>query len=295
MGALRFKTDPDGPFLDDNSNLPVPPWTSIGELQYVASLAESDDDSTELRKWLGMLMAPGSSLGGARPKANVADKNGDLWIAKFPSRNDTIDKAKWEFLAYKLAKESGINMSESKIEKVAGSFHTFFTKRFDRINNQRVHYASAMTMTGNNEEQLRDTRASYLDIALFIQNHGINISKDLAELWRRIVFNIAISNTDDHLRNHGFIALNGSWQLSPAFDINPSVDKEELSLNIDDNSGELDFELALSVIEYFRLQLADAKLVLSEVTQVVSTWEKVAKNIGIIRSEMELMHPAFRY
>jgi len=295
MGALRFKTDPEGPFLNDDNNLPVPPWTSIGELQFVAGLAESDEDSTELRKWLGMLMAPGSSLGGARPKANVADKNGNLWIAKFPSKNDTIYKAKWEFLAYKLATAAGINMSESKIEKVAGQYHTFFTKRFDRNMHNRVHFASAMTMTGNHEEQLRDNRASYLDIALFIQNHCSDVNKNLAELWRRIVFNIAISNSDDHLRNHGFIAVNGSWQLSPAFDINPSVDKDELSLNIDDNSGELNFDIALGVAEYFRLEPDDAIQILSEVTQAVSPWEKIAKQIGINRSEIELMQAAFRF
>jgi serine/threonine-protein kinase HipA len=294
MGAMRFKLDPDGPFLDDDSQTPVPPWTSVGELQHIADLVESGKNPKELNKWLIMLMAPGSSLGGARPKANVMDKSGQLWIAKFPSRNDTIDKAKWEFLAYKLAMAAGIRMSESRIEKVAGSSYTFFTKRFDRIREERVHFASAMTMTGNNEETLRDKRASYLDLSMFIQDHGGNIGEDLAELWRRIVFNIAVSNTDDHLRNHGFIIENGAWRLSPAYDVNPSIDKDELALNIDERSGALDFDLALTVAEYFRLTSIEAQTSLSKVLQVVRSWEKTAKQLGISRSEIEVMQPAFR-
>lgn len=295
MGALRFKLDPDGQFLSDDKNTPLPPWSSVGELQHIAELVESDNKTKELNKWLVMLMAPGSSLGGARPKANILDKSGHPWIAKFPSKNDTIDKAKWELLAYKLAIASGINMSDSKIEKVAGRFNTFFTKRFDRHNGERIHFTSAMTVTGNNEDTIRDTPASYLDLALFIQNQSGNTKADLTELWKRIVFNIAISNTDDHLRNHGFIIKNNNWQLSPAYDINPSIDKEELSLNIDENSGDLDFELALSVIDYFRLNLMEANNILSEVKTVVKNWEKTAKSIGIVRSEIELMRSAFRY
>lgn len=295
MGALRFKLNPDGPFMDDDRHAPVPPWTSIGELQHIAELVESGKESKELNKWLKILMAPGSSLGGARPKANITDKKGDLWIAKFPSRNDTMDKAKWEYLAYTLALQAGINMSPSRIEKVAGTQHTFFTKRFDRQNGERVHFASAMTMTGNNEDTIRDNPASYLDLALFIQNHAGNIKEDLAELWRRIVFNIAISNTDDHLRNHGFVINNGAWRLSPAFDINPSIDKEALALNIDEKSGDLEFDLALSVIEYFRLHRKEAESILSKIRNVVSTWEKTAKKMGIGRVEIELMRAAFRY
>jgi len=295
MGALRFKREPEGAFLDDDSQSPVPPWTSVGELQHIADLVESNKETKELNKWLIMLMAPGSSLGGARPKANIADKKGDLWIAKFPSKNDTTDKAKWEYLAYMLAQYAGINMSESRIKKVSGSYHTFFTKRFDRQHGERVHFASAMTMTGNNEDTIRENRASYLDLAVFIQDHAGNLKEDLTELWRRIVFNIAVSNTDDHLRNHGFVIQNGAWSLSPAFDINPSIDKEELALNIDENSGALEFDLALSVIEYFRLQRKEAESILSQVKEVVSNWEKTAKRIGIGSAEIEMMRPAFRY
>jgi serine/threonine-protein kinase HipA len=256
---------------------------------------ESDKNTSELNKWLVMLMAPGSSLGGARPKANILDKDGQLWIAKFPSKNDTIDKAKWEYLVYRLALIAGISMPESRIEQVAGNYSTFFTKRFDRVKGERIHFASAMTMTGNNEEILRDKRASYLDLSLFIQDHGGNIKEDLKELWRRIVFNIAISNTDDHLRNHGFIIDNGQWRLSPAFDVNPSTDKEELALNIDDNSGMLDFELAFSVSEFFRLSNEEAASILSRVRKAIGNWEKLAKQLGIRRAEIEMMRSAFRF
>jgi serine/threonine-protein kinase HipA len=295
MGALRFKRDIDGPFLDNDCDFPVPPWTSVGVLQHIADVVESGKDTKELNKWLVMLMAPGSSLGGARPKANIADNKGQLWIAKFPSKNDIIDKAKWEFLAYKLALAAGIKMSESRIEKVKGTYHTFFTKRFDRLNGERIHFASAMTMTGSTEEIMRDNRASYLDLSMFIQDHGGNIREDLAQLWRRIVFNIAVSNTDDHLRNHGFIIENGTWRLSPAFDVNPSIDQEELALNIDGESGSLDFDLAMSVIEYFRLHDKEARSILAQVLTAVGYWEKTARQIGISRAETELMHSAFRF
>jgi serine/threonine-protein kinase HipA len=151
-----------------------------------------------------------------------------------------------------------------------------------------------MNLTGNNEDTIRENPASYLDIVMFIQDHSGNIKHDLAELWRRIVFNIAVSNTDDHLRNHGFIINNDTWRLSPAFDINPSTDKEELALNIDENSGALQFDLALSVIEYFRLPRNEAESILSQVKEVVSNWEKTAKKIGIVNAEIEIMRPAFR-
>jgi serine/threonine-protein kinase HipA len=187
MGALRFKTDPEGPFLDNNFDNPTPPWSSIYELQEAAKALENDNQNSETRKWLGILMAPGSSLGGARPKANILDENGELWIAMFPSKNDFIDKAAWEYVAYILALKAGIEMAFCKIEKIQSNQNTFFTKRFDRLGKERIHFASAMTMTGNNEDTIRDNPASYLDIADFIQNHGTMIEHNLHQLWRRIV------------------------------------------------------------------------------------------------------------
>ena len=295
MGALRFKLDKHGPFLDDNHGLPTPPWASIRELQYGARVLELNEDSKEVNKWLAILMAPGSSLGGARPKANITDEAGHLWIAKFPSKGDTIDKGAWEFLAYKLALQCGIEMSESKIEKVTGNQHTFFTKRFDRQQSERIHFASAFTMTGQNEDTIKEHPASYLDMAEFIQYNGARNKKDLHQLWRRIVFHIAISNCDDHLRNHGFILSDNGWILSPAFDINPSVDKDGLALNIDTHNNELDFELAKTVGEYFQLSNAEMNIIIQEIKTKVSGWEKIAQKIGITRMEQELMRNAFRF
>lgn len=294
MGALRFKTDPNGDFLDNNKNASTPPWSSIRELQNAAYIFENDSENEEVNKWLAVLMAPGSSLGGARPKANILDNDKSLWIAKFPSKTDIIDKAAWEYLAYELAINAGIEMAPSRIEKIAGNHNTFFTKRFDRENGERIHFASAMTMTGNNEDTIRDNHASYLDIAEFISNHGANIDKNLHQLWRRIVFNIAISNTDDHLRNHGFILTNEGWILSPAYDLNPSIEKDGLALNIDTNNNALDFELAKSVGEYFRLNTTQMDEIINQVLTVVGNWKQTAKEIGIPRAEQELMASAFK-
>ena len=294
MGALRFKTELDGPFLDNNNETPTPPWSSVRELQQAANSFENDDNNEEAKKWLAILMAPGSSLGGARPKANILDENKELWIAKFPSKNDTIDKAAWEYLAYILATNAGINMAPCRIEKITGNYNTFFTKRFDREKGERIHFASAMTMTGNNEDTIRDNVASYLDLAEFISNYGVNIEENLHQLWRRIIFNIAISNTDDHLRNHGFILTDEGWILSPAYDLNPSIDKDGLALNIDTDNNTLDFELAKEVGEYFRLNDEQMNVIINEVLESVSQWKEIATKIGIPRSEQELMEKAFK-
>lgn len=293
MGALRFKKKLDEPFLDNNNETPTPPWSSVRELQQAANSFENDDNNEEAKKWLAILMAPGSSLGGARPKANILDENKELWIAKFPSKNDTIDKAAWEYLAYLLATKSGINMAPCRIEKIAGNYNTFFTKRFDREKGERIHFASAMTMTGNNEDTIRDNTASYLDLAEFISNYGANVEENLHQLWRRIIFNIAISNTDDHLRNHGFILTDEGWILSPAYDLNPSIDKDGLALNIDTNNNTLDFELAKEVGEYFRLDVEKMNIIINEILESVSQWKEIATKIGIPRSEQELMEKAF--
>lgn len=294
MGALRFKIHPEGPFLDDNNHTPTPPWSSIRELQNAAERFEKDENNEEIKDWLAILMAPGSSLGGARPKANILDENDELWIAKFPSKNDTLDKGAWEFLTYRLAIGAGIQMAPCAVQKIAGNHHTFFTKRFDREKKDRIHFASAMTMTGNNEDTIRDHPASYLDLAEFIQTYGTNVKENLKELWRRIVFNIAISNTDDHLRNHGFILTAGGWVLSPAYDLNPSTEKNGLSLNIDMDNNALDVELAISVGAFFRLDRPGMDKIIREVLESVGQWKQVADQIGISRAEKELMSGAFK-
>lgn len=295
MGALRFKLDPSGPFLETGSGITIPPWTTLGELQEAVRIIESDEDDEHIREWILMLIAPGSSLGGARPKTNFTDTSNSLWIAKFPSKSDTIDKAAWENLAYRLALKAGIIMSESKITRLTGPYSTFLTKRFDRIKKERVHFASAITMTGNFEEGLRDRKASYLEIAEFIKYSGSENEEDLHQLWRRIVFNISISNTDDHLRNHGFLLSNKGWRLSPAYDINPSIDKDGLSLNIDMDYNALDFDLAKSVGEYFMLNTKQMEEILTQIISVVAKWRTHANSIGIPKKEQEMMQPAFKF
>ncbi|WP_339656555.1 HipA domain-containing protein, partial [uncultured Salegentibacter sp.] len=292
---LRFKTDFDGPFLNNDNQNPTPPWSSLGELQEAVNQLENDDQSDAIRRWIAVLIASGSSLGGARPKANILDAQQNLWIAKFPSKTDTIDKAAWEFLAYKLALASGIEIAESKIEKITGQYHTFLTKRFDRDNGNRIHFASAMTMTGNTEEIIKDDSPSYLEIIEFIENYGVDVETNLHQLWRRIVFNIAVSNTDDHLRNHGFILKEKGWILSPAYDLNPSVEKDGLSLNIDMEDNALDFDLARSIGKFYRLNEEGMETILKEVLTVVKDWKSMASKLGIANKEIEIMSPAFRY
>lgn len=294
MGALRFKKDINGPFLDDDVENPTPPWSSLAELQEAVDHLENDEKSDAINKWLSILIAPGSSLGGARPKANVLDKDNHLWIAKFPSKTDTIDKAAWEFLAYKLAVDSGIKMAESRIEKIGTGYHTFLTKRFDRANGRRVHFASAMTMTGNTEEILKNHKPSYLDLVDFMETSGADVKENLHQLWRRIVFNIAISNTDDHLRNHGFILTPDGWILSPAYDLNPSTEKNGLALNIDMDDNSLDFGLVKSIGEFCRLDHREMEGIINEVLAIVKNWQTYAAEIGISPKEQQLMESAFK-
>ena len=258
MGALRFKLSPDDEFMDNNKAMATPPWTSIRDLEYASLQLEKENlkDDAEYAKWLNMLIAPGSSLGGARPKANILDNNGALWIAKFPSGHDTKDMGAWEAVTAEMARKCGIEMAESRAQKFSNRQHTFLTKRFDRINGKRIHFASAMTLLGYTDGTNSAEGVSYLELAEWIGRNCDNVSQNLEQLWRRIVFNIAVSNCDDHLRNHGFLLTPKGWTLSPAYDINPDEHGIGLKLNISEDDNSLDFELALSVAAYFGLDNA---------------------------------------
>jgi serine/threonine-protein kinase HipA len=293
MGALRFKLDPDGPFLDNDPHVPVPVWADLRALEHGVELIESDDES-KVNEGLALLLAPGSSLGGARPKANVLDEFRHPWIAKFPSRNDTRDQAAWEFLAYRLAGMAGIEVAEARLLSLSGRHSTFLTKRFDRQNGARIHFASATTMTGNSEDTIRDQPGSYLDLALFLQDHSSRITADLRQLWRRIVFHLMISDTDDHLRNHGFLLDAEGWRLAPAYDLNPSTDKDHLALNIDDENSAIDLDLARSVGEYFHLSRAGQEAIIAEVKGACRQWRAIAGELHISRVEQDAMAAAFR-
>lgn len=291
MGALRFCSE-DGVFLSSDTRMATPPWARLRDLEYACRKLESESGSDENEdKWLSLLIAPGSSLGGARPKANVLDINGGLWIAKFPSGMDSCDTAAWEYTINRLAEKSGINVPEAKLEKFSKYGSTFLSKRFDRIHAQRVHFASAMTLLGRMDG---DEDASYLDLAQFIITSCSDPERDLKQLWRRMAFSVAVGNTDDHLRNHGFLLGGDGWRLSPAFDVNPNPDGIVLSLNINEIDSSRDFDLLRSVAKYFRLNEKEADRTLKEVLASVSGWETIATAIGISRSNQARMRPAFK-
>lgn len=291
MGALRFKTDLTGDFLDNQNLFATPPISSLRELEYASMQVEREDQQdSDYLKWLSMLISPGSSLGGARPKASVIDQEQQLWIAKFPSRYDDYDIAAWEFVAYQLALSAGIEMALCRIEKFNQPYHTFLTQRFDRLRQQRLHFTSALTQLGYYDG---DYEASYLELAQFLTENGANSRADLAQLWRRLVFNIAISNTDDHLRNHGFIMAKNGWKLSPAYDLNPIPYGQGLHLNITDSDNRLDFSLAFEVANFFQLTQSQATQIYDEVRFSVSHWQKIAERVGISRSQQDLMKNAF--
>lgn len=298
IGALRFKLNKTADFLDNNAKLAAPPWTSLRELENACLALENPDVEKDdhYLSWLNMLIAPGGSLGGARPKASVLDENQHLWIAKFPSRNDSYDVAVWEILVNTLAKKSGINVANAQLKKLNNHYHTFLTKRFDRNkHNQRIHFASAMTLLQHQDGDDATTGASYLEIAAFIQQYGASPQHDLEQLWRRIVFNICVSNTDDHLRNHGFLfSPNKGWELSPAYDMNPNSLGDGLKLNISDNDNAQDLNLARDVAKYFHIKPQQANDIIHQIIQITSTWQQEAKALNISRMEQDYMQRAFR-
>jgi serine/threonine-protein kinase HipA len=291
MGGLRFKKNLDGRFLNDNMGYAAPPWTTLRELEAASlQLERSDLKAEDTIRWINLLIAPGASLGGARPKASVLDEKNELWIAKFPSINDKTDVGAWEMVACKLAEKVGIRMSEARVKKLNSPHHSFLAKRFDRQGIDRLHFASAMTLLGRNDGE---PGVSYLELVDFIQRFGANVKEDLEELFKRIVFNIGIKNTDDHLRNHGFLLTPKGWKLSPAFDINPVYFGTGLTLNISETDNSLDFELAMTVAPYFRLKDSQALSIIAQVKAARESWRNFANSLGIHRSEQELMEPAF--
>ena len=304
MGALRFKVPGSEAYQSSDTAMAAPPWSTLRDLEYASFLAEHEEDDAKLDPWLAMLIAPGSSLGGARPKASVIDGKGELWIAKFPGKDDERDWGAWEMLVADLARAAGIEMSECRVDSFSKRGSTFMTKRFDRQGEGRIHFASAMTLLGRTDPATSgrvsedgdnaDTGASYLELAEFIMRGGSRPDADLRELWKRIVFSIAVSNTDDHLRNHGFLLDTKGWRLSPAYDINPSPDSAGLSLAIDEHDNSLDFGLALSVAPYFRLSKPEAVSIIGMIQGAVSTWRERAKTLGIARKEIERMTRAFK-
>jgi len=296
MGGLRFKLEQDGAFLNNHKKMATPPWTSLRELEYASLQLEKEEaiNDPEYTKWLSMLIDPGSSLGGARPKASVLDEKGNLWIAKFPSSKDDKNTGAWEMVLHELAKVCGIHVPDARLLQFSGKHHTFLSKRFDRIQDKRIHFASAMTLLGYQDGADFHDGLSYLDIVAFIIQQGALVKADLEQLWRRVVFNILVSNTDDHLRNHGFILTNNGWQLSPAYDMNPNEMGSGLTLNISENSNEQDISLALETAKHYKLKKDEAIKILNDMQLEIAKWRTVAKKLGMGSSEIEQMKRAFR-
>lgn len=295
MGGLRFKLSPEGNFLNDDSTMAAPPWTSLRELEHASRKFEEDDaKDTDMLKWIGLLIAPGSSLGGARPKAGVMDTAGHLWIAKFPSIKDGRNVGAWEMVANVLAKNAGLNVATGNARKFNSDHHTFLSKRFDRNDQgERIHFASAMTLLGHTDGAGSDTGVSYLELVEFLSRHGADVSTDLEELWRRIVFSICIKNTDDHLRNHGFLISGDGWKLAPAYDMNPNEYGTGLALNISETDNSLHLDLAREVAGYFRVDKGKAEMIIETVKRSVKDWSKIAKKVGIPRPEQDQLAGAF--
>ena len=294
MGAIRFRLSPDGEFVNNDRAMAAPPWTSLRELEAASRNYEDESQSdSEHEKWLSMLIAPGSSLGGARPKANVLDPEGNLWIAKFPSKADSTDIGAWEMVTHQLARQVGLRLPECRLDKFSKNGSTFLTKRFDRNGNRRIHFASAMTLLGKTDGADYQDGTSYLDIAKFIMQYGAQPEADLRELWKRIVFSIAVKNTDDHLRNHGFLLTPQGWILSPAYDINPNPNGAGLALNISENDNALDFDLAREVASLFRIDTDAADSFIRQTEESIQNWRKIADRCALSRPAQDDMASAF--
>ena len=293
MGALRFKIDKDGEFLSNDKDMAVPAWTHLRELEDAAKHFEDDELSLDDR-WIKQLLGPGSSLGGARPKASVKDVDGSLWIAKFPSKNDEYNMGAWEKVVHDLARLCGLNVPESRLERFSNRGDTFLVKRFDRNGEDRIHFSSAMTMLNKTDGASAEDGTSYLDIVGFIRTAGCNVNDDLVELWKRIVFSMAVCNTDDHLRNHGFVLNKAGWRLSPMYDVNPNpYSNGYLSLNVDDNDNRISLDLAANCAKYFGIKNNANEMIKEIVCTVNDNWERIAKQYGIQKSSVEMMRSAF--
>ena len=290
QGALRFRTEDNNDFLFPGNLKSIPPLVNLTKL---LAATEKVVDFEERNSDLQLLLAPGSSLGGARPKASVIDKDGNLCIAKFPKKDDYTNNVLWEAVALTLAKNCGLNVQEWSLHK-AGKKNVIVLKRFDRNGTTRIPFLSAMSMLNaiDNDSQTH----SYLDIADAIRQNGAVPKEDLKELWKRIVFSILISNTDDHLRNHSFLYVNeAGWKLSPLYDVNPSCDnKNVLSTYITETDNSQSLDLALEVCEYFGTSMEAAKTIISDMKNKIKNWKTVAKQFGLSKSEIDKMEVAFK-
>lgn len=292
QGALRYRRPGEENFLA-HETLTVPPAASLRELEIVAReiTAKRIDDLKALRQWLKVLVAPGASLGGARPKASFTEANGSLWIAKFPSRDDTRDVGAWEGLAQQLAARAGIDVPASDLRRFSGEYHTFCVKRFDRTGVRRRFYASAMALLRKDQSE----GTSYLELAEFLHARGAKdyIEADLEQLYRRVAFNVAIGNRDDHLRNHGFLLTPTGWRLAPAFDLNPNTDRADHVLNIDESDNRPSLATVIETSEWYVGSKDRGRAIITEILHATRRWRQAAQALKIARADVELTATAF--
>ena len=292
QGALRFRLAGTDEFLG-NEKRAAPPITTLRELEAVAYQLSSRriHDLDALRKWLAVLVAPGASLGGARPKANFTEADGTLWIGKFPARDDDRDVGAWEYVVHGLATKAGIDVPPARLIRLNNDFHTFCVQRFDRMKGARRFYASAMTLLRKEHSE----GSSYIELAQFLRSSGdgAHVGADLSQLFRRVAFNVAVGNRDDHLRNHGFVLGANGWRLAPAFDVNPNIDKAEHVLNINDADSNPSLQTVLTTARFYGLTADQAKHIVEEVLDAVNGWRAVAKSAGISAGDIELTESAF--
>ena len=295
MGGFRFKESPDGEFINCDATLRIPPLTDIQVLVAASMEVEKSEERNLLpdKKWLLQLVHPGTSLGGARPKAGVLNEEGELCVAKFPSRNDEYDIGLWEHLSHLLAKEAGVEAAETRAITAGEKYHTLLSKRFDRTTDgRRRHFASAMTLLGLTDGCNAQTGNGYLDIVDFILQHCCNVEANLRQLYRRVAFSIAIGNSDDHFRNHGFLLTPKGWTLAPAYDLNPTFNDHQ-SLLINATTNRSDLQLLLASSEEYMIGKEEATHIIEEVKDGVSQWRSMAIRIGIAKREMDLFAQVF--
>lgn len=295
MGGFRFKESPDGEFINCDATLRIPPLTDIQVLVAASMEVEKSEERNLLpdKKWLLQLVHPGTSLGGARPKAGVLNEEGELCVAKFPSRNDEYDIGLWEHLSHLLAKEAGVEAAETQAIATGEKYHTLLSKRFDRTTDgRRKHFASAMTLLGLTDGCNAQTGNGYLDIVDFILQHCCDVEANLQQLYRRVAFNIAIHNSDDHFRNHGFLLTPKGWTLAPAYDLNPTFNDHQ-SLLINATTNRSDLQLLLASSEEYMIGKEEATHIIEEVKDGVSQWRSMATRLGIAKREMDLFAQVF--
>ncbi|MCI5777189.1 MAG: type II toxin-antitoxin system HipA family toxin [Bacteroidales bacterium] len=290
MGGFRFKKEADGDFINVCESLRIPPLADIRELIAASAEVEKCEENNRLpdRKWIAQLVQPGTSLGGARPKANVIDTDKTLYVAKFPSRKDDYDVGLWEHFSHLLATKAGVNAAKTKVLATGEKYHTLLSQRFDRTTDgKRIHFASAMTLLGLSDGDNATNGHGYLDIVDFIIQNCTDVERNLQELFRRVAFNICIGNADDHFRNHGFLLTAKGWTLSPAYDMNPTLNEYQ-SLLISSNSNKADLGVLLDACEDYMINRNTAEAIVNEVVEAVKEWRGLAIRQSIPKREIDM-------